>query len=136
MIQNTIEDGREFRSGAEEELMMLGKYGVLDTIQFNPIPTSFIKIPDFPTSFFISKNPELRNYVQLKSPTEIDPEYHLQPTEIELYDDLDPYGKRKELIFYDYLRNTPGLSHFRQLLSFQIEENFYLKKKYSKWELD
>lgn len=113
--------------------MVLGKIGVREVINFSKIPTSFIKIPDLPSSFFIMKNPVLRCYVSLKSCTENDPEFFLTPEEIPVNDDLDPVGGRKDLAYYEYMRNTPGFSHTRFLLVLQAEEPYFYKKQYGKF---
>ncbi len=96
------------------------------------MPKAFKKLLDIPCYKFIIPHRTLRQFAQLTSVTEVDPEFNLQPSKYDFQDCLDPKAcdiEETMLMKYEYMTRTPGLNSIHALNTLPLEMPYYYRRR-------
>lgn len=125
-----------YRTGSEEEYTfrtVTGKFEDYskDILLFEGLPECATRRPLVSDMSTLGVDPSIREFQTLPKLTEIDPEFHLLPSQTTYPDALNPQqGFDPDLMKMDFLASTPGLESIRGLDFQALQENKYFYKKF------
>lgn len=113
----------------------MGPIEKLEDVRFvlDNVPSNMLKPFEVKSHKFITPHPVIRKFVPLLEVTETDPEFKLQPKQIEFQDSLDPAypstEEERDLIYREYLASAPGMEGIRALGFMPLEfSHHYIHK--------